>query len=324
MYRTLLLAVAVVLGLTSPAAALEVLYPGEGTYINRSEALVIKAGKGVDGLVLEIGGEASDLIDISGEQYRAIFQDLLILEPEFDAGKNNLKVRGYRQGEKVAETEINFFLRTDQLAPPPEGYRRFQMHVAEKEAACTACHNLSPTEAEISHPSPKKNPCVSCHRGMIRPEWSHGPAGAFECGSCHDLQNDNGRFRERKIHAALCTECHEDIVEQYMEAEFVHGPVEAGLCNTCHDSHATPHRGQLVAETNELCLGCHETIDDDVHVGRGVSGRPHPLSGKKDPSRPGRAFDCTGCHNPHGGKNRYYYQQGVTGRMQLCQLCHRK
>lgn len=324
MFRTLALAFLVALSAVNPAAALEVLYPADGTYINRSEALVIKAGEGVDGLVLELAGETSDLIDISGEQYRSIFKDMLILQPEFDAGKNRVKVRGYKQGEKVAETEVNFFLRTDQLAPPPEGYRRFLMHVPEKEAACVACHNLNPTEADISKPSPQQNPCVVCHRGMLRPEWSHGPAGAFECGSCHELKNDKGRFRERKIHADLCTECHQDIVEEYMTAKFVHGPIEAGLCNTCHDSHATPHRGQLLAETNELCLACHETVDDGVHVGRGMGGNPHPLGGKKDPSRPGRQLDCTGCHNPHGGSSKYYYQRGQSSRMMLCQMCHKK
>lgn len=324
MYRILILVLWFTLMCTSVATALEILYPGEGTYINRSEALVIKAGEGIDGVVLEMGGQSSDLIDISGEQYRAAFKDMLILQPEFDPGKNRVKVRGYQQGEKIAEVEVNFFLRTDQLAPPPEGYRRFVMHVPEKEAACVGCHDMNPTEAAISHPSPRKNPCVTCHRGMLRPEWSHGPAGAYECGSCHELQNDKGKFRERKIHADLCTECHQDIVEEYMQAKYVHGPVEAGLCNTCHDSHATPYRGQLVADTNTLCLGCHETIDDGVHVGRGIGGRAHPLSGPKDPSRAGRTFDCTGCHNPHGGNSPYYYQRGIESRMQLCQMCHKK
>lgn len=324
MSRILFLFTLLALSWGSSAAALEILYPAEGTYINRSEALVIKAGEGIDGLVLELGGESSDLIDISGEQYRATFQDMLILRPEFDPGKNRVKVRGYLQGEKVAEAEVNFFLRTDQLAAPPEGYRRYLMHVPEKEAACVACHDLNPTAAAISHPSPQQNPCVTCHRGMLRPEWSHGPAGAYECGSCHELQNEKGRFRERKIDADLCNECHQDIVEAYLHEEFVHGPVEAGLCNTCHDSHATPHRGQLVADTNAMCLGCHETVDDRGHVGRGVGGRSHPLSGPKDPSRAGRSFDCTGCHNPHGGKSPYYYQRGLSSRMKLCQVCHRK
>lgn len=324
MFRILILTTVVTLCCASFAAALEVFYPADGTYINRSEVLVIKAGEGVDGLVVELNGESSDLIDISGEQYRAAFQDMLILRPEFDPGKNQIKVRAYKHGEKVAETEVKFFLRTDQLAPPPEGYRRFLMHVPEKEAACVACHNLNPTEADISNPSPQKNPCVTCHRGLLRPKWTHGPAGAFECGACHDLQNEKGRFRERKINADLCTECHRDIVEKYMQAEFVHGPVEAGLCNTCHDSHATPYRSQLVAETNQLCLGCHETIDDGVHVVRGVTGRPHPLSGPKDPNRPKRKFSCVSCHNPHGGKGRYYFVDGIKGRFALCQKCHRK
>lgn len=323
MFRVASLILLLLVGGAAVVFALEVHYPADGTYVTRSDALVIKAGKGIDGLVLELGGEKSDLIDISGQEYRTLFEDMLILQPSYDPGRNRVRVTGYFEGEKVAETEVNFYYQTERTSAPPEGYRRYLMHTAEQEAACVACHNLSPEQADLDLPSAQKNPCVGCHRGMLRPEWVHGPAGAFECGTCHALQTEQGRFRERNIHAPLCTECHQDIVDGYLGRPYVHGPVAVGLCNVCHDSHASPHQGQLVASVNELCLGCHENISKGTHVGRGIGGRSHPLSGVDDPSRAGELY-CTGCHNPHGGDSPYYYQRGAKTRMELCQVCHRK
>ncbi len=310
-------------GITGAAAALEIHYPVDGIYVTRSDTLVIKAGKGVDGLVLELGGERSDLIDISGQEYRALFKDMLILQPSYDPGPNRIRVFGYSEGEKVAEAEVNFYYRTQRTGAPPQGYRPFVMHTAENEKVCVGCHKLSLQQADLDFPSAQENPCVGCHRGMLRPEWVHGPAGAFECGSCHDLQNEQGRFRERAVNAALCTECHRDIVDAFLEQEYVHGPVTVGLCNLCHDSHASPHQGQLVDSVNDLCLGCHEGVGKGAHVVRGIDGKAHPLSGVPDPGRPGE-LSCTGCHNPHGGKGRYYFQRGIRTRMELCQSCHRK
>ncbi len=313
----------ILLALGLPAAALEILYPVNGSYVTRSDALVIKAGEGVDGLVLEIGGVASDLIDISGEEYRALFQDLLIVEPFFDPGQNRIRVTGYRQGEKVAEARSMFYYQAKANRPPPEGYQAYTMHQPEHEAACVACHDLSPTQEQLDIASPAENPCTTCHRGMFRNEWVHGPAGAYQCGYCHDVQNEKGRFRERKIHADLCNECHQDIVETYQQSKYVHGPVAVGMCNLCHDSHASPHEGQLVAAVNDLCLGCHEGMNSGSHVLRGIGGKAHPLSGVKDLSR-SRELNCTGCHNPHGGNSPYFFQRGVKTRMQLCQICHQK
>ena len=257
MFRIAGLMLLLLLGMTGAVAALEIHYPVDGTYVTRSDSLVIKAGAGIDGLVLELGGEKSDLIDISSPEYQTLFKDMLILQPSYEPGPNRVRVTGYFEGEKVAQAEVSFYYHTQRTSAPPPEYRPFTMHTAENEAACVACHNLNPQAADLDNPSPQQNPCVGCHRGMLRPEWVHGPAGAFECGSCHDVQNENGRFRERGINAPLCTECHQDIVDTYLGMKYVHGPVAVGLCNVCHDSHASPHQGQLVASTNELCLGCH-------------------------------------------------------------------
>ena len=50
-----------------PALALEIFYPADGTYVIHSDFLIIKAGEGIEGLTLEIGGEKSELLDISGD-----------------------------------------------------------------------------------------------------------------------------------------------------------------------------------------------------------------------------------------------------------------
>ncbi len=123
----------------------------------------------------------------------------------------------------------------------------------------------------------------------------------------------------------LCDECHFDKVEAYKKNKFVHGPVGVGLCLLCHDPHASSQPAQLLAPTNTLCAGCHDTvIKKGDHVVRGVSGQGHPLAAPVDPSDPGKSLTCGSCHDPHGGQSQALFRRGLTSRMQLCGVCHKK
>ncbi len=306
----------------SPAFALDIFYPADGTYVTRSDYLIVRAGADIDGLTLEIGGEKSDLLDISADDYRAAFGDKLIVQPNWDAGENTVKVEAYKGGKLVAEKQAVFFFQDDPVAAPPADYKRFVMHTPAQEAQCVACHNMKPTQAQLQLVG-ADNPCASCHARMLEPENVHGPAGAWQCAYCHDAKSSPVRYEPSSRNSDLCNECHDDMAKETSEVKFVHGPVAVGLCTLCHDTHASDNPAQLLLPVNQLCLGCHEEIDDGTHVNRGVSGNPHPLSGVPDPSREGE-LSCVGCHNPHGGKSPYLFSNGLSGRMSLCQLCHNK
>ncbi len=329
MHRTILVALSAMViffqgaGL---ASALEIVYPAHKTYFTRSNYLIVKGGDSptLEAITIEFGGAKSDLISIASSEYKAAFGDFVILQPEFDPGRNLIKVDGYVKGKKVASAEADVYYLASYQAVPGKGYRPFVMHLAEKEAHCSGCHNMTPDAKEITMVSADANPCGSCHGRMLNEAYVHGPAGVFQCVYCHQVDSKPNKYQPRVEEAALCNECHLDKVEEFKARKFVHGPIEAGLCSVCHDSHASATFGQLVAPVNELCLGCHDAVSEAVHVIRGVNGQSHPLEGGENPSNPGDVFSCISCHDPHGGNSSFYFQRGISSRFALCQLCHKK
>lgn len=309
------------------ALSLEIVYPADKTNFPRSNFLILKGGQNpaLEGMSVEINGAKSDIIDISGADYRAAFADFLILQPTFDPGKNRVVVEGYAGGKKVSTASADvYFLNGDPSAVPPAEYRPFIMHLPEKEALCAPCHNMNPDTAELRAESEQHNPCASCHRRMLNEKYVHGPAGVYRCVYCHQTDSRPAKYQVKSHDARLCNECHMEKVEEFKTNPYIHGPVGAGLCSVCHDAHASENPGQLLASTNVVCLGCHEKIAKDAHVVRGVLGKGHPVEGLPDPSNPGRELSCASCHDPHAGANNYLFQRGITGRFGLCQICHKK
>lgn len=196
------------------------------------------------------------------------------------------------------------------------------MHKPEQEVFCTGCHNMNPTPAQLEEVG-ADNPCASCHKRILERKNVHGPAGAWQCVYCHDAKSSPVRYAPRSDKGDLCAECHQDIIDKFSASKLLHGPVAVDMCSLCHDSHASDYPAQLLRPINEVCLGCHEGIDKEPHVITGFTGGKHPLAGVKDPSRP-RELSCSGCHEPHAGAARYYFQGGASSRMMLCQKCHQK
>ncbi len=309
--------------LASPALALDIFYPADGTYVVNSDFLIIKAGENVAGLTLEIGGEKSDLLDISSAEYKAAFGDMLIVQPNWDPGKNTVIVEAYTAGKKVTERKIIFFYQVNPLEAPPEGFKRFVMHTAEKEALCAGCHTMNPTSEQYEMVG-ADNPCASCHKRMLDHKNVHGPAGAFQCSYCHDAGSRPAKYQARKSDIELCAECHLGKIDAIKQSKKIHGPVALGLCSLCHDSHASANPAQILLPVNQLCLTCHEGIDKEPHAVTGMDGQRHPLDGVSDPSRPGHELSCVGCHDPHAGVSEYLFVGQVSSRFSLCQKCHLK
>lgn len=318
------------LGLTvaAPAAALTIRFPADKTFVTHSSFLVIQGGKTpvLDGMVVEINGVKSDLIDVADAEFRASFDDFLILQPTWDPGKNRLTAYGYVAGKEVAKESIEFFY-AERAASPliPATFKPFVMHTAEREAPCQPCHNMQPTKAELNSPNAASFPCTTCHRQKIEKKYVHGPVGSFSCVDCHDADSRPARYAVRNDGSAkLCMDCHSDKLEEYQKRKFIHGPVAVGQCLACHDAHASDQPQQLHAKVNALCSTCHDQIKVGDHVVRGVAGKPHPLEGKVNPSQPDRPLNCASCHDPHGSDSRYFFKGGAAGRMALCLLCHKK
>lgn len=309
------------------ASGLELIYPEDGTFVVKSDYLIIKGGDKplLDAVTIEINGLKSGLIDISSPEYRAVFTDFLILEPEFEPGENIVTVEGFVQGEFKLETTASIYFQKDPNAHPPANYRPYVMHTPQREALCSPCHNMNPTNNEMKMSSAEKNPCASCHKKILAKKNVHGPAGVFRCVFCHDPSSSPVKYKSKGGDANVCNECHLDKLKEFNEKSFIHGPVQVGLCSVCHNAHASDYPAQSLAPINDVCLGCHEKLKLGSHVVRGVAGNPHPLRGQPDPSRTGRQMSCTSCHNPHGGANEVYFDKSAAAsQMMLCQKCHRK
>lgn len=326
--RSILLSVVITLCvLTSSARALTIIYPADKTVIHRSDFLVIKGGEKppLEAMILEINGMKSDAIDIASPEYQTAFADFLILEPDWEQGKNSLIVHGLAGGKEVATAKADLFYLpfNDTVGMVPPDYRPYVLHTPEQEALCAPCHNMQPVAAQLRDAS-AENPCASCHKRMLNQKFVHGPEGVFQCVDCHDSTTKPQRWQVTKPILTLCGECHIDKISEYQKSAFVHGPVATGDCTLCHDPHAAEERAQLHAPVNILCLSCHDNIGKSQHVVRGVSGGGHPLDKIADPLNKNREMSCISCHNPHGEATEYFYAGGVKSRFALCSRCHQK
>ncbi len=131
----------------------------------------------------------------------------------------------------------------------------------------------------------------------------HGPYDAKECDQCHVMQGKSigttlgvipsfqDLPRELLIpENELCIECHttKSFTSAFTRDLWIHGPISTGMCRACHHHHKSGFPYLLLKETSiELCSQCH--------IEGLISGIDEHL----------RDEECTVCHNPHVGKNRF-------------------
>ena len=143
-----------------------------------------------------------------------------------------------------------------------------------------------------------------CHSDYTTRAVVHAPVAMNSCDACHEkTPGDAHKFTLARSGAALCTECHENVIK---ERKFTHGPVASGACTACHDPHASNQPKLLTQPQRELCLDCHTTVQDRV------SGSKHVHHPVKD--------GCTACHDAHGTDNPMLL--AAADSKQLCLDCH--
>jgi predicted CXXCH cytochrome family protein len=307
-------------------AAIKLIYPAPKSWVKRSDYLILKLNNPeITGVKISVNGLVSDLLFIGTPEYRKAFQDMMILQPVWDPGKNDLIIEGYAADKKVEtfSTDIYFGSKSS-LSGDLGGYRANVIHIEEVEKICVPCHVMNPSVSQVDSGLDTKNPCYLCHKKIMNMSFVHGPAGTFSCSYCHSF-NGTPKYATPRRDSTLCGECHADKTAEFKKKKFRHGPVDVGMCEICHDSHGSANVSQLLQPINELCFSCHEKVRTEVHVVKLQEGG-HPLSGVPDISKPGsgRDLSCISCHNPHGGDARYYFVTNSDNRMQLCQACHNK
>ncbi|RNC72759.1 MAG: cytochrome C [Desulfuromonadales bacterium] len=312
---------------TAAFGAVTFVYPSPNTWVERSNYLILKLNNPeVTGVRIAVNGISSDLLVVGSPEYRKMFQDILIVQPVWDHGRNDVTVESFIGKDRAESAQAQFYFapRGEGASAPPE-FKPYVFHMSDMEKRCSGCHNMEPSPAQLFSTLEKENPCVGCHRKMLNVKFVHGPAGTYSCVYCH-TEKVAPRYAVTKREAALCNECHEDKAAEFRKRKYIHGPIAGGMCEVCHDPHGSNHYGQLKAPVNELCLSCHEAIKKTPHVVRTSTGEGHPVGGRKDPSalKSGREMSCISCHNPHASDVRYFFVNNAEDRMVLCQMCHNK
>lgn len=314
--------------LQSPAAAgVKLIYPEPSSSVSQSRHLIIKLGStDISAVVVTVNGVASDSLPVGTIEYKRAFRDFLILQPVWDKGKNQILVETFSGATKLESFKAEIFYAPEgEAVTIPVEFPATLLHRPEAEGLCIPCHNMRPTAKQFIDVPDKDNPCYACHKRMGYQKNVHTPVGMYSCIQCHSLQG-SPKYAPVARETRLCFKCHTDKQKEFKEYKFLHGPLAGDMCEICHNPHSSENPGQLRQPINKLCLSCHEQVLKGIHVVAISDGSSHPVADKTDLSERGNGRDlsCISCHNPHGGKARYYYVTGTDSKMELCQMCHKK
>ena len=114
---------------------------------------------------------------------------------------------------------------------------------------------------------------------------------------CHDPHASGNRKLLVKEGPALCSECHDGIMEGK-----AHTIIEEDGCQACHDPHSSDSAKLLPGPADGLCQECHDSMVEGPVVHEAVSGG-----------------SCTDCHSPHASANRPLL---LSDQPTLCGQCH--
>ena len=316
-----------VLAISSVArASVTFVYPSPKSLVSTSNHLIVKFNNpDISGAIVSVNGLPSDLMPVGTPEYRKSFRDILIVQPQWDAGKNDIVVELFKGKDLVESSREDIFYMAGKEAVPPVDYKSHRLHVPDNEKLCVDCHNMSPSVDQATSLQVKENSCYGCHKRMLEVKFVHGPTGTYSCGYCHSVTSAV-KYDTPRRDIELCNECHAEKAAEFRKRKYLHGPIAAGMCEVCHDAHGSNFPSQLKSPVNELCFSCHEEVKKTPHVVRTTTGGGHPVGDKPDPSPSGkgRMMSCISCHDPHSGDVRYFFVNNAEDRMLLCQMCHNK
>jgi predicted CXXCH cytochrome family protein len=223
----------------------------------------------------------------------------------------------------------------------------FSSNASAADIDCLKCHSKL-TKGSVVHATVSMG-CTTCHTAIDAKTVPHKKSGAVAhglsaeqpglCYGCHTKE----AFEKKFAHAALgmgCTSCHNPHSSNMAKLLLSKAP---DLCFTCHVPHESDEVALLANSPNDLCVTCHSEVAEKPHAVSGFSAASHPLGPRKggkrkakrdvssgtsntvmDPSRPGRAFCCGSCHEPHSTESPRLFRFNAKSAMSLCGNCHKK
>lgn len=149
---------------------------------------------------------------------------------------------------------------------------------------CSICHDPHKSQLDKLLKQPTEQLCLNCHASStVYDNKFHLNTRKTSCIECHNPHGGENRFLPQH---GSCYKCHNNYTNAY---DFLHGPVAGEYCNSCHNAHFENTPNLLLYTGNQLCLNCHNK--KDIYAGE---------------YHKNIKADCVSCHNPHGGKNRFF------------------
>jgi len=204
-------------------------------------------------------------------------------------------------------------------------------HTVPHKKSGTVARGLSAEQPDL---------CYGCHdKAAFEKTVVHAALG-MGCTSCHNPHSSNTPKLLLSEAPDLCFTCHDKTV---FSKKTIHAPVAGGMCLTCHVPHSSNEVALLANKPYDLCVTCHSEITEKPHAVSGFSSAGHALGAKKgkkgkaksglasgstntlmDPARPGRAFYCGSCHEPHSTESPRLFRYNAKSSISLCSNCHKK
>jgi len=211
MVARLLAAAFVVLAVSPPVPALELLAPAPACALAPGRVVVIgRAAQAERGTVEWSGGSTSFRVR------EGRFTVALNLDP----GAQKVI---FRVGDEVLEAswKVGSGAEVD----------RYVYHPKTGEGECAACHEPGQPPAAGENVSAR---CYTCHTTFELRRFVHGPTAMGLCTACHDPHGSLLPAFLRFPEAELCTYCHNQPVTQSHRKD-----AGDARCTSCHDPHGT-------------------------------------------------------------------------------------
>lgn len=309
-------------GLAEGDSVVKIFYPAPNTLFNNELAHLIAkvSGKGAAYAVIRVNEQITPVIDLTDEAYKAVLKDTLAVRLYFLPGENELELTVKAMDGKLLESSKMMLYYRDSFSNDtsaiPEQYAIRPMHTPNSGEFCRGCHRMNVDPVFDIEPDKKYDLfCVKCHEAGLLSGRPHGTA-TWRCLACHKTGGDP-LYSVKDAEGKFCLDCHSEEVERFKGMKIVHSNVKDIKCRSCHRLHNTQEDGLLPLAVNKLCFECHENVYTGKHITPG-----HPLEARSDPSREGRAFDCTSCHDPHASDITALLKHEPG--MMMCKVCHSK
>lgn len=188
---------------------------------------------------------------------------------------------------------------------------------------CLTCHKTgdpSFKKQHMNYPVAKSN-CSSCHnshgsnkKGILF-EVAHAPLAEKKCTACHEEPTARNPLKTKSQGAALCRECHKDMMADVFKKKQVHWAlVDRTGCLNCHNPHATAEKKLLKGSISNVCGTCHSDTVELQTLSRNNPKNEHLCE-------PVKSGNCIQCHSPHSSDNVLLFARAPVNQA-LCGACH--